>query len=218
MGKWAEVHCNCINRTPVPNSDFLFGKPHRHKRRLTKMEKQEADEWERTTKNMYECGHRGGALIELCPGAIIRLGDVIGHIFPDTGNTFEIFTRVGYWRCYEDELLLITPDEASLWLLEIDEIQRAIHGLGNLAVKRMEKLLLEFHREELGMSVELEKRLDKAAKEMPFSPVVGIKRNVQQSRRPDIESTSEKIIKALTDAAILCQASIRTGNPIRLLW
>jgi hypothetical protein len=48
--------------------------------------------------------------------------------------------------------------------------------------------------------------------------VIPLKRNVQQSKRPDLESTVEKIVKALTDASRLCRASIGTGNPIRLLW
>ena len=83
MGKWVQVYCSCENRTPVPNSDSSFGRPHRKKRRLTNIEKQEVEEWERSEKNMYECGHRNGAVVEFSPGDIIQLGDLIASVFRD---------------------------------------------------------------------------------------------------------------------------------------
>ena len=218
MGKWAEVHCDCPNRVPLAGSDFYFDKPHRNKRRLTRKEREELEEWERTTKNMFACGHRSGVVIEFSPGDIIHLGNLLGSIFRDESSTFEVFAKVGDWRCYEDELLLIQPDEAGLWLMEIEEIQRAFQGFGNLPQDKIERLLLEFYRDDLGSRLDLERRLDEAAAKMPFARVVPLKRNVQQSKRPDLESTVENIIEALTDAAKLCHASIRTGNPIRLLW
>jgi hypothetical protein len=218
MGKWAEVHCVCPNRVPLPGSDFYFDEPHRNKRRLTKKEKAEVAEWKRTTKDMFECGHRSGIVIEFWPGDIIHLGNLIGSIFRDESGTFEVFAKVGDWRCYEDELLLIQPDEASLWLMEIEEIQRALLGFSNLPQDKMERLIVEFYRDDLGSRLDLERRLDEVAAKMPFAQVVPLKRNVQQSKWPDLESTVEKILEALTDAAKLCRASTGTGNPIRLLW
>jgi hypothetical protein len=167
---------------------------------------------------MFECGHRSGVIIEFWPGDIIHLGNLIGSIFRDEGGTFEVFAKVGDWRCYEDELLLIQPDEASLWLMEIEEIQRSIQGFENLPQDKIEKMIVEFYRDDLGNRLDLERRLDEVGAKISFARVVALKRNVQKSRRPDLESTVEKIVEALTDAARLCRASIGTGNPIRLLW
>jgi hypothetical protein len=218
MGKWSEVHCDCTNRVPLPGSDFYFDKPHRNKGRLTKKEKAEVEEWERTTKNMFECGHRSGVVIEFWPGDIIHLGKLIGSVFLDESGMFEVFAKVGDWRCYEDELLLIQPDEASLWLMEIEEIQRALLGSENLSPDKIARLIVEFYRDDLGVTLDLERRLDEVVAKVSFAQVIPLKRNVQQSKRPDLESTVEKIVEALTDAARLCRASIETGNPIRLLW
>ncbi|MCA1621674.1 MAG: hypothetical protein LC795_20860 [Acidobacteria bacterium] len=218
MGKWAEVHCDCPNRVPLAGSDFYFDKPHRNKRRLTKKERGEVEEWERAAKNMFECGHRSGVVIEFSPGDIVHLGNLLGGIFRDENGMFEVFAKVGDWRCYGDELLLIQPDEAGLWLMEIEEIQRALGGFGNLPQDKIERLLSEFYRDGLGSRLDLERRLDEIAAKMPFAPVVPLKQNVQQSKRPNPESTVEKIMEALTDAAKLCHAGIGTGNPIRLLW
>jgi hypothetical protein len=217
MGKWAEVHCNCSNRIPLANSSS-YCEPYRNKRRLTKREKEEREEWERTTKNRYECGHRSGVVIELWPGDIIHLGNLLGSIFRGGDSTFEVFAKVGDWRCYEDELLVIHPEEASFWLLEIDEIRQSLQGFGNLPQDKVEKLLVEFFRAELGSRASLESRLDEAATKIPFAQVVPLRQNVQQAKRPDLESTVEKIIEALADAAKLCRASLETGNPVRLLW
>lgn len=217
MGKWAEVHCDCPNRIPLAGSDFYFDKPHRNKHRLTKKEKDEVEEWERTAKNMFACGHRNGVVIEFSPGDIIRFGNVLDSIFRDERGTFEVFAKVVDWRRYEDELLLIPPDEAGLWLMEIEEIQGALQGFGNLPQDKIEALQLEFYRDDFGSGLDLERRVDKAAK-MPFAPVVPLKRNMEQSKRPDLESTVEKFTEALADAAKLCHASLETRNPIRLLW
>ncbi len=219
MGKWVEVFCNCDNRTPIPNSHSLFGRPHRKKRRLTKREKQEVDEWERTTKNMYECGHRNGVLIEFWPGDIIKLGNLIAGILHNTAVTFDIFANVGDWRCYEDELLLISPDEADLWLAEISEIRQCILGCGQLPPERGQMLVEEFNREELDSRIDLQTGLDKIAQKMPLtrSLVAALQHNVQP-RFPDKESALEKIDAALTDSNRLCEMSRESGNPIRFLW
>lgn len=215
MGKWAEVQCACPNRKPLPGSDFMFGKPHRNKHRLTKKEAEEVAEWERTTRNMYECGHRDGVVIEFSPGEIINLGDIIRGIFEDG---FEIFKRAGDWRCYEDELLLIQPDESELWLMEIDEIRRALDGAGNLPPQKIERLILEFLRRDLGARSDLARRLDEVSAQIPFAGLNALKENVAQSEQPTVESTIKKIDEALADVARLCRASIETRNPIRLLW
>lgn len=193
----------------------MFGMPHRKKRRLTKKQSEDVAEWERTTKNMFACGHRNGVVIEFWPGEIIELGNTIGRIF---AIGFDIFKRVGDWRCYCDELLLIEPDEAQAWLMEIEELQRALDGKGNLPQQKIEDLISEFFRHDLGVRIDLERRLHEVAAQMPFASVNALKQNVQQSEQPSIESTIQKIAEALADADRLCRASIETGNAIRLLW
>lgn len=211
MGKWAQVQCTCVNRTPLPGSDPLFGRPYRKKRRLTKREKAEVEDWKQATENMFACGHRNGVVIELCPWNIVHLGNLLGTIFPD--STFEVFTKVGNWRCYEDELLLVQPEEAYLWLREIEEIRTAFEGAGNLPTNKLEDLVSEYYREDLGARLSLEARLKQVEAEMPFARIVPLKRNVQQTKIPDVESTIETIMEALTSATKLCHASRETGNP-----
>src|SRR5688572_16371580 len=146
MGKWAEVECNCTNRIPLPRSRI---RPHENKRHLTKKEQEEVQEWERTTEDMYECGHRYGVILELAPDDIVQLGHHIGRAFEELEGAFEVFPRVGDWRSYgDDELLLIPPDEAAIWLLEIEELQSALDGAGSLPRERVEQLVMNIHLEE----------------------------------------------------------------------
>lgn len=164
---------------------------------------------------MFECGHRSGLVIELWPGEIVYLGYLIGRVFE---GEFEIFARAGDWRCYDDEELLIKPAEAELWLMEIDEFERALNGFGNLPHEKLNKVIVEFFRDELGREHELKARLDEIAANMPFAPINTLRANIEQSGLPDLESTINKIKEALTDATRLCRAGIETCNPIRLLW
>lgn len=167
---------------------------------------------------MFECGHRSGLIIELSPGDIIHLGSLLGSLFRDDSGTFEVFAKVGDWRCYEGELLLIHPEEVGLWLIEIEEVQRALQGFGILPSEKIERLILEFYRDALGSRLDLEGRLDEAMEKMPSGPIIQMRRNVQQLTKPDTELTLEKITEALANAGNLCRASIETRNPIRLLW
>jgi hypothetical protein len=217
MGKWAEVHCNCPNRVPLPGSDYME-RPHRKKSNLTPKEQKEVLDWEHTLQDMFECGHRSGNVIEFWPGEIINLGNVLGRIFESESGAFEVFTRVGDWRCYEDELLLIQPDEAALWLMEIEELQKAFQGFGNLPHKKIEALTLELLRRDLAGRLDLEARLDAALTDSTKHIVLPFKQNVERSPRPDLKSTVETINEALSAAATLCHTGIEMGNPIRLLW
>lgn len=145
-------------------------------------------------------------VIEFWPGNIIHLGSLLDSTFP-------VFTKVGDWRCYEDELLLIQPDEARAWLKEIEDLQRRLESTDQL-----DELVSKYYQEDLGTRLYLEARLDQAGTEMPFARIVPLKRNLEKTPRPDIESTIATINEALSDATKLCRASIETGNPIRLLW
>lgn len=114
MGSWAEVYCDCLNRVRLPQSHYHFDRPHYKKSQLTKKEREEIEEWKQTTQDMFQCGHRNGMAVEFGPGDIILLGKLIGSIFRHDPGAFEVFIKVGDWRCYENELLLIKPDEAAL--------------------------------------------------------------------------------------------------------
>jgi hypothetical protein len=216
MGKWAEVQCACANRIPLPDSDPFLGRPHQQKHRLTKTEEADVEEWKRTTEKLFACGHRGGLVIELCPSDIIHLGDLLATVFND--NVFEVFARVGNWRCYEDELLLIQPQEAEFWLLEIEELQKAFEGAGNLPDAAVNRLVVAYYSDDLGSRLSFEASLNEAEARFQTSAVGALKRTLQRSKRPDIESTIEKITKACLDATKLCRASLETGKPVRLMW
>ncbi|HKU76491.1 MAG TPA: hypothetical protein VJR02_21445 [Pyrinomonadaceae bacterium] len=216
MGKWAEVECVCPNRVRLPKSDSQFDRPYVHnRRRLSEKEKAEVEEWKRTTENMFACGHRSGLVVELSPSGIIQLGRLLAKIF--TGNEFDVFAKVGNSHCYEDELLLVQPQEAELWLLEIDELRRAFEGAGNLSYEALERLVLALYRDDLSDRLSLEARLNEVEAKMPLSSVSSLKQNVQKFKRPDIESTNEKIIEVLEAAEKLCRASIETSSPIRMM-
>ncbi len=215
MGKWAEVECVCPNRVRLPKSDPYLHRPYRRRGRLTEKEEAEVEEWKRTTENMFACGHRSGLIIELSPDGIIQLGKLLAKIF--TTNAFEVFAKVGDARCYEDELLLLQPQEAELWLLEIEELRRAFEGEGNLPYEALESLVLALYRDDLASRLSFEARLDEVEAKMPSSAVRAIKQNLQKFKKPEIESTNEKIIEALEAATKLCRASIETGSPVRLM-
>jgi hypothetical protein len=200
MSRWAEVDCNCIEREPLPNSD-LFDQPYYHKRRLTTKQQEEVDEWERTTMAMYACGHRLGILVALSPGDMIFLGGLIDRIFKDMEGEFEIFPRVGNWH----EVLLLSPEEAALWLLEIDELQNATVGFGSLPREKMEKLVSALYFDELIFPADSGEQLE---------PLISKKQALVEQKRATV---MEWLSNTLADATKLCNASIETGNPIRML-
>ncbi|MGE5571083.1 MAG: hypothetical protein ACM3S5_18770, partial [Rhodospirillales bacterium] len=61
-------------------------------------QKQELENWEQTTQNMYRCGHRNGMVIELWPGDIIKLSRLITETFAHEQFPVEVFAKVGDWR------------------------------------------------------------------------------------------------------------------------
>jgi hypothetical protein len=210
MGKWAEVDCNCINREPLPNSNF-YDQPYFHKgsrAHLTTKQQEEVEEWKRTTLDMYACGHRLGILVELHPGDIVFLGRLIESIFKDMEGEFEIFPRVGNWRCYIDEELPLSPEEASLWLLEIEEIKNAMDGFGNIPREKIENLIIQFFLDEPRIGGDWE-RLEHEA---------SLKQALLEQKKPTIDVLQVKLRNTLADATKLCQASIETGNPVKMLW
>ena len=95
MGKWCEVKCDCPDEGPVaPGS-----------RRL-----------------LYSCAHKG-VYLEFWPGDLVYIGYVIREVFGAQSH-FEIFTKVGDWRQYEDEYLSLSLSEVDLWEMEIEQLKR----------------------------------------------------------------------------------------------
>jgi hypothetical protein len=126
MGRWCEVKCNCLKRTPLPGSDWFdyrsylkFGPPP-----LVKTE----EEWDQKVRGMYECGHRKGILLEFWPGDLFAIGDALEIAYKHEPNEFEIFKRISNWNNYEDECLPLSLDEVTLWQLEIELLQRYLTG------------------------------------------------------------------------------------------
>lgn len=218
MGKWVEEYCDCPNRVRLPHSNYDSDRPHRGKERLTKEEEKELEEWNEKVCNMFQCGHRNGVAFEFWPGDIVLLGILISDIFDDERDKFDLFVKVGDWRCYDDELLLIPPDEAAQWKLQVEELQKALNDLGNLPKGLIEKLILEFFRTDQNITIDLEARLNEAADAMPPSLVENLKQNVRESRLSELESSARRISETLKYTADLCDVSIQTRNPIRMLW
>jgi len=216
MGRWAEVHCGCPNRCPLPTSGWQC-EPHRKRRRLTAKQREERRLWEQTTKDMYECGHRNGCLLEFWPGYIIQFGRLINSAFPETRHDFPIFARVADRRSYH-ELLLLPTDQARLWLSETDSIWRILEEGGTGPNDALEPLLTAIHDEDSELRLSLEKRLSEIRIHLPFTRVNPFIESVRKSDKPDLQSAVDKVVEALEDARRLCLASIESGNPIRLLW
>ncbi len=127
VGKWCEVKCNCQNRTPVRGSQWLgYGdyQKFEEKPRLAKT----PQEWEENVKGMYECGHRDGAFFQIWPGDIFKFGYALDAGFKDRPSQFEVFRRIADSRNYDDEYLALTPEEAALWELEIEQLKRFLSG------------------------------------------------------------------------------------------
>jgi hypothetical protein len=65
--------------------------------------------------------------LEFWPGDLVYIGYVIREVFGAQSH-FEIFTRIGDWRQYEDEYLSLSPSEIDLWEMEIEQLKRYLSG------------------------------------------------------------------------------------------
>lgn len=99
MGKWCEVKCNCFG--PRPN--------YFHDRSA-----------------FDSCQHKG-IFFEAWPGDLIAIGYAIEEVF-GMGSEFEIFAKISDWKRYVDEHLSLSPEEAQLWEMEIDQLKRYLSG------------------------------------------------------------------------------------------
>lgn len=127
MGKWCKVKCDCSNRKPLPGSDWWDYSEYQKYVEKPQLAKS-LEEWEEKVKEMYECGHRDGALIQLWQGGILKIGLALESAFKDDRNQFEIFRRISDWRNYDDEYLAISAEDVVLWQLEIDQFKKFMSG------------------------------------------------------------------------------------------
>ena len=215
MGKWSQVRCNCHNRIPLPKSDRR-DRPYRNRshRKLSSKQAGEIEIWEKNVKDMYECGHREGMLVQLWPGEIVRLGWVLNMIFKND-LTFEIYPKVGNWRNYFDEELQFSPQEAELWLMEAAELKQAFLGYGNLPYRQVRQIISTLYQVETQSHNNLKQRLEIAAAE-----TLGGRRFLDNLDREPVspESIMEQQFSVIESTTKLCQAAIDSGNPIELLW
>jgi hypothetical protein len=128
MGKWCEVKCNCPDREPIPGSDWFSDDPLRQRKHLTIQQLRARNEWEKRVRGMDKCGHRNGLLLECWPGDLFMIGLALDVAYKDRPEYFEIFRRISNWRNYEDEYLAVSPEEASLWQLEIEQLKHYLSG------------------------------------------------------------------------------------------
>lgn len=128
MGRWCEIKCDCKNREPLPGSDWFSDDPLRQRKHLTIQQRRSREEWYEETRGMYECGHRKGLLLECWPGDLFSIGRALDAAYKESPEYFEVFRRIPNSHNYDDELLAISRDEANLWRLEIEQLQRYLSG------------------------------------------------------------------------------------------
>ena len=125
MGKWCEVKCDCPDREPLPGSrhpDYDSYRRHFPGRVRPR------EEWEEKIRGMYKCGHRDGVLVQFWPGDLLKIGLALEAAYRERPEYFELFRRISNWRNYEDEHLTLSPEEAPLWRLEIEQLQGYLSG------------------------------------------------------------------------------------------
>ena len=193
-------------------------RPHRHRYPLSQSEREEVEDWEVTKKDMFECGHRSGLIQEFWPGDVILLGKLIAEILIDEESPYEIFVKVGDWRCYEDEVLEVSPQDASRWLTEIQSLSDALQDLHGSCRSQVMELVLRFLSYEYEEKTRLNQNLEEARHRMSTDTVTSLSQNLQDLGTPNLVSTIQKMLDALDDAARLCKASLETCNPILMLW
>ncbi len=213
---WAEVHCNCANRVPLPGSE-PSNAPFRG-RRLRKPKLQRiAKDWQESKMNMFQCGHRDGMLVQFALNDIFDLGYLLRRLFRDIDNPFPVFSQVGDPECYADELHLVPPLAAVNWLAEIELLRQGISRAADVPQAAIERLIVEIHRRQ---------QVDRIPNWMGLGQIIGWirppgrhPRSIAMPRlsREDRQSTIEHITHVLEDSAKLCHASAQTDNPIRLL-
>jgi hypothetical protein len=148
VGKWCEIKCGCPDREALPGNQWLSYSEYQKYEKKPRLAKN-LEEWEERVKGMYECGHRDGAFIQFWPGDIIRFGYALAEAFKNQPNRFEIFRRISDWRNYNDDYFALTPEDAALWKLEIEQLKRFLSGEEFLGWHEKEIFDREFSEDDL---------------------------------------------------------------------
>ncbi len=162
------------------------------------------------------CPHPEGILYQIWPGPVISLGALVGGIFKDTPNLFEVYALIGDWRNHEDEELRLSVERASLWQMESEELRRAIRGEGNLPFQQVKKLWLLWLQRQEGLLVSIKDNF-RRAEEAGMGRLVQLRAGLEEEVVTP-ESAARELEKAIDTADELCRASLQTGNPIELYW
>jgi hypothetical protein len=123
MGRWCEVKCNCPNRKPLTGSNWLDYSDYCKYQKKPWLAKT-LEEWEEKVKQMYECGHRDGMLIQFSPGDLLGISYALEEAYKKHSAHFEVFRKIGQPHNYNDELLILSTDEVFLWQMEIEQLRR----------------------------------------------------------------------------------------------
>ena len=222
MGKWSQVCCNCHNRIPLPKSSWC-DRPDRNSysclQKLSPKKRREIEAWKNNIEGMYECGHRNGMLVQFGPIGIIKLGCAIKKVFADD-FLFEIYPRVGDWRNYFspnfDEELHISPEDAELWMMEAIELEQAFLSQGNISYDKIQQVInILFYRKV--ETDEAYKQRVKSLRGIGFMRIVPFLESLDDAPISRDLILEEQFV-AIADTKRLCQAAIKSGNPIEMLW
>ena len=206
MGKFAQVCCNCLNRIPMDRSDWN-SQPYknRHHKKLSPRQREKIKIWEENFHNMYECGHHEGMLIQISTGEIIKLGSTLTTIFQDDSLTFEIYSKISNRHNYflDDfkEEFHISPQEAELWLMEIEELEKNLLGHGSLPYLKVQKLIKVMYENEISSHTTLRKHLKSPG-------LISLLKNLDQEPLPP-NNYLDELLKVLEWAKQLCKESIQ---------
>lgn len=148
--------------------------PRKANKKVTPFQK---EKWLNEVYGQFECGHKNGMIFELWQGDLMKIAYAVKAAFKDQIEKFEIFNKIIQIDEYFDETFLLTPDEAELLKLEIEEIQNLAKTQGATCWKEWQTFIHEIENTDF---------------------LYG-----------DLYKTSQ-------DGLNLCEASIKTGNPIEL--
>ena len=215
MGKFAQVRCNCPNRIPMEGSDWN-SQPYknRHHKKLSARQRGDLEIWKQNLLNMYECGHREGMLVQIGTDEIIKLGFVLTTIFQEDSLRFEIYAKISDWHNYFlddfNEEFHISPQETELWLMELEELEKALLGHENLPYPKVQQLITLMYESKVNSHNALRKRLKSPG-------LISLLKNLDKEPLP-LDDYLNELLKVLEWAKQLCKEGIDSGNPIEFFW
>jgi hypothetical protein len=178
MGRWCRVKCDCPNRKTVSGSGLASYSDYCKYIKKPRAAKT-PEEWEEKVREMYECGHQDGCLLQFAPGGLLKISYALERAYKKQPDQFEIFRKIGQPDNYKDEHLALSKEQIILWQMEIEQLKNYLSS----------KEFMKFREREI------------FEKEMAESDFL-------------YKNTGE----TLEDALSLCEAALKTRNPIEFLW